>query len=411
MFLFINVFITDERGSPSAYKNLSPTHRVHSKFDVFKYTLASYAVIKWTGAIFYIKLDKKFIHRKKELEEFIYELFPNNSIIHDYRLDSYEQWIQAIQLPELSDETWIWFAGNDDHPFIDSSLEKLEHLIKLASELSAKQNKYVSIFPTHWSEVISGKKRFLKVKNKPYHRRYENASIIEETNDYILTTSRICISIQIITKKLLHLWFADPNRCPQDLRRTDGIGAPVEQITMIPYRELARHFDAYSHSGVPHEIIPPMFIPSGFFEKQIKIQYGGNKRIPDYVFIHPEKKIISQEMSHKDRQSSPLCDSNIKYEDIPLFWQDRIAHTQKYDISADVIVKNDIKHKIRTACADPRFGYTPTEVIQALAPVFYQKNGLNLKELQSIAKNALNLKKKIQYNWRRLHYAQRMTIQ
>ncbi|HLB42245.1 MAG TPA: hypothetical protein VJN02_05240 [Gammaproteobacteria bacterium] len=411
MILFVNVFITDERGSPSAYKDLSPTHRIHSKFDVFKYTLASYSVIKWTSTIFYIKLDHKFIPYRKALEEFIYELFPNNSKIYDYRLDSYEQWTEAIKLPELTDETWIWFTCNDDHPFIDSSLGNLEHLIKLASQLSAEQNKYISIFPTHWSEVISSKKRYLKVKNKPYHRRYESGSILEDNHDYFLTTSRNCISIQILTKKLLNLWFSDPNRCPQDLRRTDVITPPEEQITMIPYRELARHFDAYSHSGVPHEIIPPMFIPLGFFEKQIKIQYGGNKRIPEYVFIHPEKEMIPQEMSHRERQSNDLCDINIVYEDIPLFWKDRIADIRHYDIPSDTVFRNYIKQKIRVACADPRFGYTPSEAIRALAPIFYQKYNPSFKELQSIAKSAWNLKEKILYNWRIFKYSHLTTIQ
>src|SRR3990167_4824807 len=99
MILFVNVFITNERGNPAAYQ-LASHHRVHSKFDVFKYTLASYSTIKWTSAIFYIKLDKQFIHRRKELEEFIHELFSNKVKIYDHRLDSYEQWIEAIKLPE-----------------------------------------------------------------------------------------------------------------------------------------------------------------------------------------------------------------------------------------------------------------------------------------------------------------------
>lgn len=409
--LFVNVFITDERGNPDAYK-LASHHRIHSKYDVFKYTLASYSVIQWSKAIFYIKLDDKFYHLRNELEEFIYELFPDHVTIYDYRLDSYFQWIEAIKLLDIPDETWIWFTGNDDHPFIDSKLENLNRIIQLASKISVEQHQYVSIFPTHWSEVISSKKRYLKVKNKPYHRRFEgNAEIIEDNNDYFLTTSKNCISIQIITKKLLDLWFSDPKRCPKDLRRSDGITPPKEQITMIPYKELARHFDAYSHSGVPHEIVPPMFIPEGFFEKKIKIQYGGDNRMPGYVYIHPEKKIIAKEISHSDRKSDDFCDSNMIYNDIPLFWKDRICDVKYYDIDQKIIFKNYIKEKIRLACADPRFGYTPLETIRMLTPLFYQKYNPNFKELQIIAKNAWDLKEKIIYRWRIFKHSHLMTIQ
>src|SRR3990167_2100013 len=410
MILFVNVFITDERYNPSGYKDLSQTHRVHSKFDVFKYTLASYSVIKWTQAIFYIKLEKKYIHRRKELEEFIHALFPNNTKIHDYRLDSYQSWLEAIKLPTLADDAWIWFTCNDDHPFIDSSLESLENLLKLASKLSAEKNKYVAIFHTHWPELIANKKRLLKVKNKPYHRRYENATVIEENNEYILTTSRHCVSIQLITKKLLHLWFANPDRCPQDLRRTDGIVPPEEQITMIPYREIARHFDAYSHSVVPLKVVPPMFIPLGFFDKKMKIQYGGDKRLSGYVFLHLDKKIIAQEITHKARDSSNFCDSNT-IEDIPLFWKNRIADIKRYEIPSGSIFTNYIKQKIRLACADPRFGYTPSEAVRELLPVFYQKYNPTAKELQLIAKNAWDLKEKIRYNWRIFKYTHLATIQ
>ena len=405
MILFVNVFITDERYHPLGFKDLSPDHREHSKLDVFKYTLASYSVMNVTGAFFYIKLDSKYDQYRKELEEYIFELFPNNSKIYDYRLDSYEQWIEAIKLPEFTDDTWIWFTCNDDHPFIDSSLDKLERLLELATQASIDQNKHVAIIPSHWQESIAGKRRSLKLKNK-YNKLYSpNFSILEDNKDYYLTTSKNCTSIQVVTKKLLNRWFADPARCPIDLRRTDGIVPAEDQITMVPYRELARHFDAYSHSGVPHEIIPPMFIPLGFFEKKIKIQFGGKNRIAEHVFIHPEKKMIPNEMNHSDRKLNSLCDSNIVYEDIPLFWKDRISQTKQYKMSPDVIFRAYIKQKIREACADPRFGNTPSRAIRDLTPVFHQVYSPSFAVLQSIAKNTWDLNEKIVSRWRIFKYS------
>lgn len=412
MILFLNVFITDQRASPSAYKDLDPNSRVHSKLDVFKYTLVSYSVIKWTSAIFYLKIDNKFIQYKDELKCFINDLFPNIAKIYDYRLDSYEQWIEAIKLPDYSDETWIWFACNDDHPFIDSSLEKLGKVIEYAGRISSTNNQYVSIFPSHWQESMAERKRRVKIKNKPYHRLYRPSSTILEDNDlYYITTASSCISIQIITKKLLVLWFTDRDRCPKDLRRTDAIIAPKEQITLIPYIELVRHFDVYSHAHIPHEIVPPMFIPAGFFDRKMKVQYGGEKRELGYVYIHPDKKMISLEMSHRDRdsESNNLCDTNILYEELPLFWHDRISEVKKYVVSSDT-TKLYIKQKIREVCADPKMGFTPLEAIYALKPVFYQKYNLKLKEMRAIAKSSWSFMEKISYNWRRLKFSHLITV-
>jgi len=57
MILFINAYITNKRFKP--IKNLEGD-RKHSRIDVFKYTLASYAVIPWTHVYINFELDEEF---------------------------------------------------------------------------------------------------------------------------------------------------------------------------------------------------------------------------------------------------------------------------------------------------------------------------------------------------------------
>ena len=404
MILFVNVFITDQRIHSKAYGELAVIRKAYFKLDIFKYTLASYSVIEWKEAIFYIKLDTNYEHEWENLQKYIREIFSCEIKIYPYRIDSYDQWIENIGLTQYDEEEWIWFTCNDDHPFIDSSLEMLNKIISEASRLSKDEQKYVAIFLSHWQETMAQVKRGLKLRDKPCKGHSQpQFQIIENTPEYYLTNASSCISIQIITKKLLQLWFSDKkNRCHGLLSRTDDIGeSPDNQLTLIPYKELVRHFDVYSHSSVPHEIVPPMFIPGGFFEHKIKIQYGGDHRIPGYTFLHPMKKMISQELHHKKRTFSDQCDSNILLDELPLFWKNRICEKQVYPIPRDLEKKAYLHQKIREVCSDPRFGYTPVESIYKLTPVFYQKFNPDLKELKKIAISAWSFKENFIFRWKK----------
>lgn len=406
MILFVNVFITDERMVPEKYPLLSKQKVAHSKLDIFKYTLASYSAIPWEGAIFYIKLDTKYEPYRDELKKFIIELFPENTEIYPYRLDSYEQWVNAIQLPNYSDNTQIWFTCNDDHVFIDSSLNSLNKLLESASQTYIQHNKEIAIFPSHWQEMMAAKKRSIYLQNKLYRRWSKpNISILNENRNYYLTTSKDCCSIQIITKKLLTLWFSKKNIIPESLRRTDEIFLNEEHVTIVPFRELFRHLDAYSHSFLPFETVPIMFIPQGFFEKKINIQYGGDKRIPGYVYIHPEKKMYSNQLSWRNRTSDDFCDTNIPLDEIPLFWKDRIDNVVVNEISDKIIFKSYITQKIKEVCADPRFGYTPSEAIRKVTAAFCQKYEPSMKELKAIVKSEFGIKGWMYYRCRMIRYS------
>src|SRR3989338_10939737 len=124
--------------------------------------------------------------------------------------------------------------------------------------------------------------------------------------------------------------------------------------------------------------------------------------MPGYTFLHPLKKMISQELHHEKRIFLDLCDSNILLDEIPLFWKNRIGEKRVHPISRDLEKKAYLRQKIREVCSDPRFGYTPVESIYSLTMVFYQKFNPDLKELKKIAKSAWSFKEKFIYRWKTL---------
>ena len=65
-----------------------------------------------------------------------------------------------------------------------------------------------------------------------------------------------------------------------------------KEILLMPKFEICRHYDAYAF----YKNVPPLFIPDGIFDKNIKINYGSMKKREGYVNINPDldaKSIIN----------------------------------------------------------------------------------------------------------------------
>ena len=87
-------------------------------------------------------------------------------------------------------------------------------------------------------------------------------------------------------------------------------------IQICPKTELCRHYDSYGHIM---NYVPPLFIPDGFFEKNIKIRYGYDNAIKGWVNVNPLKESIGLEVDLLNLIG-----------DIPSFWKGRIS---TYDIN------------------------------------------------------------------------------
>jgi len=309
MILFMNVFITD-KGWAKYNRGLLPSSK---RIDVFKYSLASLSVIDWSQVTIYYDLDTNYQHRRREIDEYIRLLF-RDPVIYPFRNDRQPQWKVAMQKLFALEDDFVWFCCNDDHIFIDYETELLKRIEIKLGELT-KDYKYVSCHFSHWPEAL------FYGRTPP---RFTKVGVIEEHKDYFLTIYHSCDSIQIANKNLLQYWWFEHDYGDAWMPRTDtpynGAISP-ETVSIVPYRELARHFDGYSHNRININVCPPLFIPDGFFDNEIKILYCSNTKKKGYVHVNPLKKNYTT-------VDSEGADLKCVLDDLPLFWRSRIAQVE-----------------------------------------------------------------------------------
>jgi hypothetical protein len=108
----------------------------------------------------------------------------------------------------------------------------------------------------------------------------------------------------------------------------------INWSVFTPHTACSEHFDGYSHR-LPIDIFQPLIIPPGFFNNDIKIQFGG-KRKNNFFYINCFEKLAIFDVEGTDAMWG--------LEDIPLFWKSKISTIfidKDYDIiSADIIKKS-----------------------------------------------------------------------
>jgi hypothetical protein len=256
-----------------------------------------------------------------ELDDFIYSLFPKAQILHT-RSDSQIDYLDSIKLLDNVTDDWVFYSPNNDHPLLisqPSDIAFINSLIKKGDEYSEKNN-FVSIAYSHWTEYING-------VNKRFGYFPKGTQKIEDTRDCLVfdVPKGDYSSIQIVNKKLFKDWFTFMDLSGRLIMRAEDLAAlrDKKQIEIVPKKELCSHFDGYEHMlGYSKEIftdlIPPLFIPFGFFEKKIKIAYGYDTYRPGWTNINP----LAKNYSFRDLVHG--TDLKINIEDIPLFWKSRI---------------------------------------------------------------------------------------
>jgi hypothetical protein len=132
------------------------------------------------------------------------------------------------------------------------------------------------------------------------------------------------------------------------VRRSEEVANFVKinnQIVISPKKEIFAHFDGYSHTKkygyfIPSDLVPPLFIPEGFFKKKIKIAFGYDEYREDWVNINPLKK----KYSFRDKING--TDLMINLNEIPLFWKKRISEID-INPNADLeLIKKAREHKL-----------------------------------------------------------------
>lgn len=299
MILWFNCKISDIRPNPQPRYNL----REDNRFDIAKYSFASYVPLLevCSKVIFNLEMADGFAGREQEMEDYLRSIFPERFlVIKWYRCNNISQWRELQKEINEIDDDLIFPAGNEDHIFIDNTVENFRSTLRLLTKCEEVNATFMT---SHWQESIRAVNHF-KGQTTVGSAFYNIGN-----ND----------ALRVMKKEFFN-WYIDQVKNPDMLLfRTEhwnSIALPENRL-YVPFKEQFRHFDGYGHVGIGPEYAPPLEIPPGFFENNIVIKYGFTDRDPDCVNINPTaEKLYAEDKSGTDYR---WC-----LEDIPLFWKTRI---------------------------------------------------------------------------------------
>jgi hypothetical protein len=368
MILLVNTFITNQSSTGGAWEatgvkqdrgNLNKDNKV----DVLKYTLASFAKFyPWKRAIIKVQLDTDYYSNEveNELELFIKEEFKDIDLyFSNKRIVTQQEWKEVY---ELINDDLIHVYCSHDHVILDSSSEYFSKMID-----SIRKNyidDYVTVAFSHWSEFIRNAKCGPTNTHRDNPPTFYNEEYKIEDN-YVSFKGHCYDSIHIYSKKLFEdffikgnwndvLKFYPPNIFKSgqlELTRIDGVGitdlnfirnkilnipTPKQRI-IIPYKEIARHYDGYFYHGITNEQVPSIEIPNGFFENNIKIRYGYNDRKEGWTNINPKS-------DHYYAADKSGVDYKLTLKELPLFWKNRIS---EIDINPNIDEMEMIQYRLK----------------------------------------------------------------
>lgn len=355
MILYFDTFITEEplyvkpklAAFENELRNDNCAYRQQKKLDIVKYTLASYAAVDWSDVL--IKYELADPSLNDSFDKFILDLFPNATIIHNRSANQAEYRKSLEMLDGLKDE-WVFYSPNNDHPIIANNIDIFDGLIKAANKIKKDHNNFVSIYYSHFTETINS-----AYPGTIYHERHwPDAQIVyeDEYSVAVLRPKGDLSGAMVVHKDLLRHWFSSMEMGDVRIIRSEDLGAymtPPQQVVIVPKKEICGHYDGYYHTlfqprnGLAYilpEQVPPLFIPDGFFEKNIMISYGYDEYRDGSVNINPRK----EQYSFRDNKNG--TDLMCTLDDIPLFWKDRIA---------EVDVNPDIDHDLMRSARDKKY--------------------------------------------------------
>ena len=263
MILFLNVYLTKKKFSifDRGFFDLE------DPLNAFKFMICSLGDIKFSRIYINFELDCDFYKQNEayKLELYIKEVFCNVPLeIRNKRLLEISEWKEFLFNKILNWNEPIFYSGNHDHVYMDCGCELIDHCLNRLKELRFEY-KRVSVILSHWAEYISCRSKIIQIENK-----------------CTIQTSVYRDAMQIVTPELLREWFFDDAVGFPDtmqIRRTEDLGwisnNPFLQI--IPGKELFRHIDADSHFGMRIKNLPPLRVPPGFDEGELKIAYIGSR--------------------------------------------------------------------------------------------------------------------------------------
>lgn len=303
MIVLFNVKITNQGLSYYPRAQWMPKD---DRMNIFKYTLDSYVpfdtlVDKW---IFYIEVAPEFQHRQEELEQHITESFPKEKLTLKFSRNYYgRDWRQTFEDLDIKDDDIIWYSGNDDHIFYDYNLDMVESAINV---LKNDPDPLSQVYYSHWPEQM--------------RLSYQHQGELTEDGDWIKHVWRTFDSIVMMKGERFRRYWFDQDWKDLPVFRTDALWHKGYELTgpvYSPVREMVRHYDGYGHVGQLENIIPPVQLPIGYFDDNLRVRIGYLNKLEDWVNIHPLAEwILPAHPQGADYRWLP--------EDLPLFWKSKI---------------------------------------------------------------------------------------
>ncbi len=338
MQLLCNVFLTDVKYDRAVTHTDRKAYERYllpdfDQVEIFKYCLASWAVLPLTGATIYCKLDDNYSYRHKDIEDFIRQEFKCPVNYFPYRNEKQKDWQDVVS--NLKDDVYFYMC-NHDHVFIDRDLNVVSELINTIATRKTKTASFVS----HWPEVLN-----VATQNGG---KLCSENVIEFPWQ---TTS----SVQFLTKDILEHWWFDHDYGDRLLPRPDWFFFTIKEVPatyLTTRRELFRHFDGYSLASIDPNRCPPLGIPKGFFEKNIQISFG--KPDDNMTSIAPQ--------IDKYRAIDPAgVDIIGDIHDMPYFWRNKISEETFYNFDENHM--NLYTHRLNKARAKREYEHIPLEWI------------------------------------------------
>ena len=332
MILFVNVFLEHNPHnlliSPYGMQYDRGNLPLYSKGEIFLYTLESYKIINWSKVIIYCEVNDEFPD-KDQFYSKINNIFPNAQV-YTTRNAYQHQWQKAIDSLGEEDEL-IWYAGNHDHPYIAPDHDQLNALI---NALNSSEYFYKGALYSHHPDICA------RIMREPeFGWTYESKLV----SSYVYHRTE---GIMIVNKNLFRSWWFDYDYGDTFMPRSDwtnGVRCQTPEAKIyLPVRELCRHFDGHNFGGYAYEMrdIPPLDIPQGFWQKDIKIDYLTEHRAEGNVWINPSKNYYASDENGADYK--------FLLKDIPLFWKDRISNIN-YGVDENKLFLKDRNRAIYNA--------------------------------------------------------------
>lgn len=365
MELLFNVYLTSSPGN--SYVNLDRgTLPTYNKLQVTKYTLSSLAsMYPWEHAIINVELDPKVYKNQDylELENYIDKEFSGIKTTFSRKRISYQK--EWADLYEKLNSNFVFYLGNHDHIFVDSTND---YLLTLLEDAKTKYGSYTTIAMSHWPENIRWAKSGYMDFNQSTPSRLNSNYRIDENNLYYQDIS--IDSLNILNKEVLRDWILTGDWGTRSIPRMDGIGRdsiltirqflriplPQQEI-LIPLKEQLRHFDGYMHQKINNSVCPSLSIPNGFFNNEIKIRFGYEDCKDGWVNINP---MIENYRAYNTNG----VDDKIMLEDVPLFWKNKIVEIDKNpNIDEEVMIQYRLMAILNMVYSDERYNpYIDKEV-------------------------------------------------